>query len=215
LRRCDFGARGHPAKAIKSRSDQMKTLLASAAIFGGMAIAAGTASAATPGQCEAAAQQYAEAQYPTGGGAVSGAVGGAILGGLIAGATGNKVGNGVGVGAGAGLVVGSLAWQNAKKQAHDSYFANCLGGAQPVYAPAPPVYGPPPSYPTSGPFNAVINGASSVNVRNGPGTNYPVVGQVYAQQGVSVAGCGGGWCQIYLSTGIGFVSQTYVYPIPG
>ena len=72
----------------------MKTLLASAAIFGGMAIAAGAANAATPGQCEAAAQQYAEAQYPTGGGAVSGAVGGAILGGLIAGATGNKVGNG-------------------------------------------------------------------------------------------------------------------------
>jgi len=197
----------------------MKTLFASAAILGGLAVAgAGAANAATPAQCEGQAQAYAEQQYPTGGGAVSGAVGGAILGGIIAGATGNKVGNGVGIGAGAGLVVGSLAWQNAKKQAHDTYFANCLGGGggvqvQPVYAPPPPVYGPPP--PTSGPFNGVISGASSVNVRNGPGTNYPVIGQVYAQQGVSVASCGGGWCQIYLSTGIGFVSQNYVYPIPG
>jgi hypothetical protein len=191
----------------------MKTLLATAALFGGLAIAtAGPASAATPAQCEAGAQQYAEQQYPTGGGAVAGAIGGGILGGLVAGATGNKVGNGVGVGAAAGLVVGSVSWQNAKRNAHDSYFANCLGGAQPVYAPAP-VYGPPPSYPTSGPFNAVINGASSVNVRSGPGTNYPVIGQAYAQQGVSVAGCGGGWCQIYLATGIGFVSQSYVYPI--
>ena len=194
----------------------MKTLLASAAIFGGLAIAAaGTASAATPYDCEIYAQNYAEQQYPTGGGAVTGAVGGGILGGLIAGATGNKVGNGVGVGVAAGLVVGSVAWQNAKRNAHDLAYSQCIGGAKPVVATPPPVYGPPPVYPTSGPFNAVINGASSVNVRNGPGTNYAVIGQVYSQQGVSVAGCGGGWCQIYLSTGVGFVSQTYVYPIPG
>src|SRR5947209_3675048 len=106
-------ARGHPAKATKFRSNQMKTLLATAALFGGLAIAtAGPASAATPAQCEAAAQQYAEQQYPTGGGAVAGAIGGGILGGLVAGATGNKVGNGVGVGAAAGLVVGSVSWQN-------------------------------------------------------------------------------------------------------
>ena len=70
-------------------------------------------------------------------------------------------------------------------------------------------------YQPSGPFNAVIGGASAVNVRNGPGTNYPVIGQVFQNQGVSVAGCGGGWCQIYLSNGVGFVSQSYIHPVAG
>ena len=47
------------------------------------------------------------------------------------------------------------------------------------------------------------------------GTNYAVIGQLYQQQPISVAGCGGGWCQIYLQGGRGFVSQSYVYPVSG
>jgi hypothetical protein len=193
----------------------MKTLIATAALLGGLVLVSGTANAQSAFQCQQYAQNAAEQQYPTGGGALSGGIGGGILGGIIAGATGNNVGKGVGIGAGAGLVVGSVAWQNAKRQFYDQEYARCLGGGgTQVYAPAPPVYGPPPSYPTGG-FNGVIIGASAVNVRNGPGTAYPVIGQVFNQQGVSVAGCGGGWCQIYLGGGVGFVSQTYVRPTAG
>jgi uncharacterized protein YgiM (DUF1202 family) len=192
----------------------MKTLLATAALLGGLVLVSGAANAQTAFQCQQYAQNAAEQQYPTGGGALSGGVGGGILGGIIAGATGGNVGQGVGIGAGAGLVVGSVAWQNSKKQFYDQEYARCLGGATPVYAPAPPVYGPPPSYPAGG-FNGVIIGASAVNVRNGPGTAYPVIGQVFNQQAVSVAGCGGGWCQIYLGGSVGFVSQTYVRATAG
>jgi uncharacterized protein YgiM (DUF1202 family) len=193
----------------------MKTLLATTLVLAGLVVsAAGSANAASAYQCQVYAQNAAEQQYPTGGGAVGGGIAGGIIGGLVAGATGGKVGNGVALGAGAGLVVGSVAWQNAKKQAYDNAYAGCLdSNAQPVSAPPPQVYSPPP--PTSGPFNGVISGASSVNVRNGPGTNYAVIGQMYAQQSVSVASCGGGWCQIYLSNGVGFVAQNYIYPIPG
>jgi uncharacterized protein YraI len=198
----------------------MKTLFASAAIFGGLAIAAaGAANAATAAQCEAQAQQYAEQQYPTGGGAVSGAVGGAILGGLIAGATGKNVGSGVGIGAGAGLVVGSVAWQNAKKQAHDTYFNNCISqGVQPVYAPPPPPYSPPPTYFPAGSFNAILANTSSLNVRQGPGTGYAIIGQLsasppgYPPQVFGVLGCNGGWCQL---TSGGWVSQGYLQPVSG
>jgi uncharacterized protein YgiM (DUF1202 family) len=88
--------------------------------------------------------------------------------------------------------------------------------ATPVVAAPPPVYSAPPPPPSSGPFNGVISGASSVNVRNGPGTQYAVIGQMFANQSVSVASCGGGWCQIYLAGGgAGFVAQSYIYPIPG
>ena len=192
----------------------MKTLLATAVVLGGFAVtAAGQANAATAYDCQVYAQNVSEQQYPTGGGAVGGGIAGGIIGGLVAGATGGKVGNGVAIGAGAGLVVGSVAWQNAKKQAYDNAYAGCISqNTQPVVAAPPPVYSPPPS---SGPFNGVISGASAVNVRNGPGTNYAVIGQMYAQQSVSVASCGGGWCQVYLTNGSGFVAQSYIYPIPG
>ena len=148
----------------------MKTMHATAALLGGLVIAAaGSANAATPYECEMYAQNAAEQQYPYGGGAVTGGVFGALIGAGIAGATGGNVGTGAGVGAGAGLIVGSAGWQQKKKQAHDLAYAQCIGSGQPVYAPGPPVYTPGPIYP-SGAFNAVISGASTVNVRTGPGT---------------------------------------------
>jgi uncharacterized protein YgiM (DUF1202 family) len=188
----------------------MKTMRASAALLGGLMIAAaaGSAQAATPYECEMYAQSVAEQQYPTGAGAVTGGLFGGLIGAGIAGATGGNVGTGAGVGAGVGLVVGSSAWRAKKEEARRLAYAQCIGGT-PVYAPGPPVYAP-PVLPT-GPFNAVISGASAVNVRQGPGTNFAIVGQVVQGQMVGIAGCGGGWCQ--LAGGYGYVSQSYVYPI--
>jgi uncharacterized protein YgiM (DUF1202 family) len=195
----------------------MKTLFATVALVGGLVMLAGTASAQTAFQCQQYAQNYAEQQYPQGGGAVAGAIGGGILGGIIAGATGNNVGGGVGIGAAGGLVVGSVAWQNAKKQAYDQAYAQCLGQGQPVYAPAPPVYQP------VGPFNGVIYNTSSLNVRQGPGTGYGVVGTLTPGVVFGVSGCQGGWCnvsfQVYGPYGAqnvsGWASQTYIRPVSG
>jgi uncharacterized protein YgiM (DUF1202 family) len=105
-------------------------------------------------------------------------------------------------------VVGSSAWQAEKRRVHDLAYSQCISGAQPAYAVPPPAYGPPAIYPTGG-FNAVILG-SSLNVRSGPGTQYGVVGAIYANQVFQVVGCGGGWCQLPQG---GFVSQPYIRPI--
>ena len=60
-----FPVRGHPAPADATRSNQMKTLFATAAVFGGLVIsAAGTASAATAYDCEIYAQQLCRAAVP-------------------------------------------------------------------------------------------------------------------------------------------------------
>ncbi len=210
----------------------MKTFLASAAVFCGVAASgAGTAIAATPYECETYAQQYAEQQYPTGSGAVGGGLFGGILGAGIAAATGGNVGAGAAIGAGAGLVVGSASWQNAKRDAHDLAYSQCLGGAQsiyatppgyvppPVYAPPayipPPVYAPEPYYPASGPFNGVITAVSGATVYSGPGANYPALGQIFRSQLVSVASCSSGWCQVYLQSGYGFVRQGEIEQVAG
>jgi hypothetical protein len=190
----------------------MKSIRATAVALGGLVImAAGSANAATPYECEQYAQSVAEQQYPTGGGVVAGGVVGALLGAGIAGATGGNVGTGAAIGAGGGLVVGSSAWQAKKKQAHDLAYAQCMGPGTPVYAPGAPVYGPPPPVYPVGPFNGVISGASAVNVRQGPGTQYAIIGSVVQGQNVGIQGCGGGWCA--LAGGYGYVSQSYVYPL--
>jgi hypothetical protein len=215
----------------------MKTILTTGAFVGAlMATAAGTATAATPYECDVYATNYAEQQYPTGGGAFAGGVGGGILGGIIAGATGGKVGNGVAIGATAGLVVGSVAWQNQKRQAHDSVYAQCLNSNQrtyalapqpyygePGYAPQPyytqpyygePVYAPQPSYVPYAPFAAVVVGVPAISLRTGPGPRYGSLGQVYAQQAISIASCDGTWCQVEMQNGgVGYIPQNYIRPI--
>lgn len=59
---------------------------------------------------------------------------------------------------------------------------------------------------------SVVNAASaavvtrSVNIRNGPGTNYRVIGQLRAGTRVDVGGCRGNWCR---AAG-GWVSASYL-----
>jgi len=45
-----------------------------------------------------------------------------------------------------------------------------------------------------------------LNVRSGPGTNYPVVGALQSGETVDVQGCTGCWCQVNFSGGSGFAS---------
>jgi uncharacterized protein YraI len=51
---------------------------------------------------------------------------------------------------------------------------------------------------------------SNVNVRSGPGTQYPVVGALRGGETVDVADCTGSWCQISFSGGTGYASQNYL-----
>lgn len=181
----------------------MKVFPTSAAIaiglIGAMAL---PANALTPYECELQAQQYAEARYPTGGGAARGAAGGGVLGGLFAGVTGGKVGRGIIAGGAGGLVVGSALWLQRKQQAHDDYLANCLQTA---------VAQPPAALPPT-PFRSTIS-ASALNVRAGPGIENPVLWQITAGQVVDVLSCDDGWCLIDQNGATGYVSSDFLYPL--
>jgi len=180
----------------------MKAILIAAAAAAALSAGAtSTAVALTPYQCELQAQNYAEAQFPTGGGAARGAAGGAVAGGVFAGLTGGKLGRGALFGGGAGLVVGSALWQQQKEKAHDDYLAECLRTAS-----APPDVLPPT------PFPATIT-ANALNVRSGPGTGYGVLWQILAGQVFDVLSCQPGWCWIEQNGTNGYVSASYLYPL--
>jgi uncharacterized protein YraI len=51
---------------------------------------------------------------------------------------------------------------------------------------------------------------TDLNVRSGPGTNYPVVGALRSGETVDVQGCTGSWCQVSFSGGSGFANQSYL-----
>ena len=51
---------------------------------------------------------------------------------------------------------------------------------------------------------------TDLNVRSGPGTNYPVVGALQSGETVDVQGCTGGWCQVNFPGGTGFASRSYL-----
>lgn len=51
---------------------------------------------------------------------------------------------------------------------------------------------------------------TDLNVRSGPGTQYPVVGSVQSGETVDVAGCTGRWCQISFGGGTGYANQNYL-----
>jgi uncharacterized protein YraI len=56
----------------------------------------------------------------------------------------------------------------------------------------------------------------NLNVRTGPGPEYPAITTLPGGTAIDVYGCGGGWCQTHLSPGrSGFVSQAYLSMGPG
>src|SRR4051794_35215416 len=51
---------------------------------------------------------------------------------------------------------------------------------------------------------------SPLNLRAGPGTQYPVVGSIPGGAPVDVAGCTGSWCQVQFGGESGFASSSYL-----
>lgn len=181
----------------------MKLSLTMVAVAGGLLITSpAMARALTPYECEQQAQQYAESQFPTGGGAARGATGGAIFGGIFSGLTGGKPGRGVLLGGAGGAVVGSALWQERKQQAHDNYLAQCLQTA----VSQPPTVLPPT------PFSSTIS-ASALNVRSGPGPEYGILWKLTPGQVFEVLSCADGWCWIDHNGANGYVSAEYLYPL--
>ena len=72
-------------------------------------------------------------------------------------------------------------------------------GAPP--GPPPQASGPPPGGPP-----AAVN--TNVNLRQGPGTNYPIVITIPAGAPVAVTGCSGAWCQVTFQGQSGYIIAT-------
>jgi uncharacterized protein YraI len=51
---------------------------------------------------------------------------------------------------------------------------------------------------------------TDLNVRSGPGTNFPVVGSIQGGETVDAGSCTGGWCRVSFSGGSGFASRNYL-----
>ena len=51
---------------------------------------------------------------------------------------------------------------------------------------------------------------TDLNLRSGPGTQFPVVGSIPAGETVDVGGCTGSWCQVNFSGGSGFANRSYL-----
>src|SRR5258705_12314521 len=51
---------------------------------------------------------------------------------------------------------------------------------------------------------------TDLNVRSGPGPQYPVVGSIQGGETVDVGSCTGSWCQVSFSGGSGFASRNYL-----
>ncbi|TMI98651.1 MAG: hypothetical protein E6G97_24810 [Alphaproteobacteria bacterium] len=60
---------------------------------------------------------------------------------------------------------------------------------------------------------------NSVNLRAGPGTQYPVVDTIPAGAAVDVAGCAGSWCRVTFNGAVGYASRNFLQmagaPAPG
>lgn len=185
----------------------MKILFTSLAVAGALVLAASSANAATPAQCQAYAQQQAAAFAPgaSGGGAVAGGVIGAIAGGLIGGSGGNNAAvPGAIIGGVGGAMVGGAASQAKYNQVYQQAYALCMNQGP---APAPimpqPVVGPAPG-PQAGVYQAL-------NVRTCAATSCPVLGVIQPGSIVSVSGCTASWCQVGIPQGWGWASRKYLY----
>ena len=51
---------------------------------------------------------------------------------------------------------------------------------------------------------------TDLNVRSGPGTQYPVVGSIQSGETVDAGGCTGSWCQVNFNGGAGYASSRYL-----
>jgi len=51
---------------------------------------------------------------------------------------------------------------------------------------------------------------TDLNVRSGPGTQYPVVGSIQGGETVDAGACTGGWCRVSFSGGSGLASRSYL-----
>ena len=51
---------------------------------------------------------------------------------------------------------------------------------------------------------------TDLNVRSGPGTQYPVVGSIQGGETVDAGACTGGWCRVSFSGGTGWASRSYL-----
>ena len=51
---------------------------------------------------------------------------------------------------------------------------------------------------------------TDLNVRSGPGTEYPVVGSIQGGETVDAGGCTGSWCRVSFSGGTGYASRRYL-----
>ena len=51
---------------------------------------------------------------------------------------------------------------------------------------------------------------TDLNVRSGPGTQYPVVGSIQGGETVDVGSCTGSWCRVSFSGGSGYASRSYL-----
>lgn len=92
--------------------------------------------------------------------------------------------------------------------------ASNVEGVQTIKSPAAPTTAPPPAPPSGA---AVATAVEPINVRSGPGTNFPVLVVAPAGSSGEVSGVSadGGWWQVIISTqysptGFGWVSASYV-----
>lgn len=62
----------------------------------------------------------------------------------------------------------------------------------------------------SGAFAYEAYATTALNVRTGPGTNYPVIAALSANQVVEVGQCNGSWCQVTATNIRGWASSNYL-----
>jgi hypothetical protein len=114
----------------------MKTIIAAAALMGGLATAATEASAASASYCNQVATDYMKQySHPVGSAAIGCGLG-ALAGQLLTNGNGGAVLGGCAVGAGTGLVLSDAK----RRQLYDQAFNNCMGGGgsqQVFYGPGP------------------------------------------------------------------------------
>jgi hypothetical protein len=115
--------------------------------------------------------------------------------------------------AAAAVVLGGLTYYTY----NGIYYQQAPGGYVVVDPPPGVAVAPPPVMAEPAPMNmagAVVVTIPSLNVRSGPGGNYPVVAVVNQNQVMNVRGGAGGWLNVQMPNGLwGWVAQQYTAPV--